>query len=133
MLHYIQENNLINNVFLLGNNADIISQLKMIDILLLCSYIEGLPLVPLEAFSQGIPVIGTDIGGTNEEITEGINGYLVKPKDIDGFIDKILRVYEDKVLFNKMKENSIKIYNDKFTQDKYIMSHKSYYEQIFRS
>lgn len=132
MIQYIQNHNLEDNVFLLGNNSDIISQLKMIDLLLLCSYIEGLPLVPLEAFSQGVPVIGTDIGGTNEEIIDGVNGYLVNVKDIDRFIDKILELYNDSELFNKMKENAMTTFNDKFTSDKYIMGHMDYYEYVSR-
>lgn len=42
---------------------------------------EGLPVSIMEAMSIGIPVIATDVGGTNEIVKDQVNGYLV-PKDI---------------------------------------------------
>ena len=92
----VKKENLENCIYLLGSKDNIIEHLKYIDLLLLCSYIEGLPLTPLEAFSQGVPVIATNIDGTNEEIENGYNGYLVETKDVEAFKEKILKLYEDK-------------------------------------
>lgn len=39
------------------------------------------PLVVLEAFAAGIPVLGSDVGGISELVTNGVNGYLVPPHD----------------------------------------------------
>lgn len=70
---YIKKGNLEEYVYMLGSKDNVIEHLKNIDLLLLCSYIEGLPLVPLEAFSQHFPVIATNISGTREEIIDGEN------------------------------------------------------------
>lgn len=130
MKKIIDENNLKEYVFLLGNKSNVIEHLKYIDLFILCSYIEGLPLSPIEAFSQGVPVIATDIGGTNEEIINGKNGFLVAMKNIDGFKEKILKISSDESLYKKLSFNSYKIFNDKFTVEKYILNHKRIYEAI---
>ena len=130
IIKLIRKYNLDDNVFLLGNKDNIINQLKYIDLVLLCSYIEGLPLVPLEAFSQGIPVIGTNIGGTNEEIIDNVNGFLVEKRDVDTFAKKIIELYRNKEVYIKQKENSIAIFNSKFNKKMYIDNHKKYYNNI---
>jgi len=130
ILKYIELNELKDTIFLLGNKDNIINQLKYIDLVLLCSYIEGLPLVPLEAFSQQVPVIGTNIGGTNEEIVNGENGFLVERKDISDFVEKILVIYKDNIKRNGMKNRCIEIFNEKFNSEKYYNEHLKIYESL---
>lgn len=55
-----------------------------IDVLLMPSLFEGLPLALLEAMSMQRPAIATAIHGIPEVIHGQINGILVQPKDIDG-------------------------------------------------
>lgn len=129
---YIIEHKLQDYIFMLGSKNNIIEHLKYIDLLILCSYIEGLPLAPLEAFSQGIPAIVTNIDGTNEEIIDGYNGYLVEKKDIETFKIKINQIYNDRELFSKLKENSYKIYNEKFDKKQYIENHINIYKKILK-
>ncbi len=54
-----------------------------IDLILLPSLGEGIPLSLLEAMRFGIPVIATDIGGIPEIIEHEHSGLLVKPRDTD--------------------------------------------------
>lgn len=127
---YIKQKKLQDYVFMLGSKDNVIEHLKYIDLLILCSYIEGLPLAPLEAFSQGIPVIATNIDGTNEEINDGQNGYLVNIKDIHRFKSYISKIYNDKKLLENLKDNSYKIYNEKFNNDIYIQKHIKLYKNL---
>ncbi|EKQ56657.1 MULTISPECIES: glycosyltransferase [unclassified Clostridium] len=117
-------------IYLLGPKDNIIEHLKYIDLLLLCSYIEGLPLTPLEAFSQGVPVIATNIDGTNEEIENGYNGYLVETKDVDRFTEKILQLYKEKEKYSKMKDNCIETFNTKFNNEIYFKLHEKIYMKL---
>ncbi|CEH33394.1 glycosyltransferase family 4 protein [Romboutsia lituseburensis] len=124
---YIKKERLQDFIILLGSKDNVIEHLKYIDLLLLCSYIEGLPLAPIEAFSQGIPVIATNINGTNEEIVEGMNGHLVNVKDIDQFSNRILELYKDREKLIEMKINSKNIFNKYFSSDEYISEHIKIY------
>ena len=50
--------------------------------LLLPSFVEGLPIVIMEAFALARPVIGTQVGGVPELIKNGDNGWLVPPGNV---------------------------------------------------
>jgi glycosyltransferase involved in cell wall biosynthesis len=49
-----------------------------LDMLVLPSKIEGLPMVALEAMNYGVPVIATRVGGTPEAVCDGTTGWLVR-------------------------------------------------------
>ena len=128
MKNYIVEENLQEYVYLLGSKNNVIEHLKYIDVLLLCSYIEGLPLAPLEAFSQSVPVIATNIDGTNEEILDGKNGFLVEPKDIQEFKLNILKLYNDENLLQNFKQKAYETYTNSFNVENYIKNHENLYK-----
>ncbi|MDV4150425.1 glycosyltransferase [Clostridium sp. AL.422] len=130
---YINNNSLNEDIYLLGSKDNIIDHLKYIDVVLLCSYVEGLPLVPLESFSQRVPVIATNIPGTNEEVINGFNGYLVPLKDIKAFSSRINQLYEDKVLYKSLKKGAYRTFAINFTKEKYILSHLEIYKKILKS
>jgi glycosyltransferase involved in cell wall biosynthesis len=58
-------------------------------------WFENFPTVVIEAFSFGLPVIGSAIGGIKEQISEGGNGYLFPPGDIGALKEKILLLVRD--------------------------------------
>jgi glycosyltransferase involved in cell wall biosynthesis len=64
-----------------GRRDDVPDLLAAADLFVLPSLFEGLPLVVLEAMAAGVPVVGTDIGGTREAIDDGRTGRLVAPGD----------------------------------------------------
>jgi glycosyltransferase involved in cell wall biosynthesis len=67
--------------------------LKRCDLFVLASLWEGLPTVVLEAMALKVPVIGTDIPGTNELVQNGITGWLVTPRDPKSLAHAIINAY----------------------------------------
>lgn len=79
----------------------------------LSSNYEGFPNALLEAMSVGIPVISTDFdsGVARELITDGVNGYLCDPKDVNGMASKIrmaLEMTEDKFMEMAIRGSEVK-------------------------
>jgi len=65
------------------------------DIFISVSETEGLPVSIMEAISFGIPIIATDVGGTNEIVKNNVNGWLInKDFDVKDLANKIIDINE---------------------------------------
>jgi glycosyltransferase involved in cell wall biosynthesis len=71
-------------VYYHGFIKDVRSIIAQSDCIVLPSYREGLPRIVIEGMSMAKPIITTLTAGCAETVDEGINGYLVKIKDIKG-------------------------------------------------
>ncbi|MGY2083197.1 glycosyltransferase family 4 protein [Blastococcus sp. SYSU DS0539] len=61
-------------------------------LLALPSHAEGLPMVVIEAMSRGIPAVTTPVGAMEELVTDGVNGFLVQPGDVDALTERLRRL-----------------------------------------
>lgn len=77
-------------VTFLGYTRQLSGYFNAADIFLFPSLQEGLPIALIEAMFWGLPVIATDIRGTNDLISDGSGGYLLQTDDAAGFAAKIL-------------------------------------------
>jgi glycosyltransferase involved in cell wall biosynthesis len=75
------------------------------DVFVLPSFLEGLPVPPLEAMACGGAVVLTDCMGTRDYAVDGENCLMVPPKDSDPLADAILRVVTDDSLSGKLRRN----------------------------
>jgi glycosyltransferase involved in cell wall biosynthesis len=78
----IKQLNLEGQVILTGWHNDVGLILSGLDVFVLTSLWEGLPIVVLEAMAAGVALVATDTGGIGEVVINGKGGYLVKPHDI---------------------------------------------------
>ena len=110
---YAFQSGVTNQIHFLGARNDIPEILNILDVFCLPSKHEGLPLTVLESMACGIPVIGADVIGINEVITNNMNGLLFPKDDEKALSKKILtiltkekiRVSLIKVGLNYVKEN----------------------------
>jgi len=58
-------------------------------------WLETGPLVVLEAFAAGIPVIGSNLGGIAELVNEGVNGFLVNAPGAEAWYETLKRLCAD--------------------------------------
>ncbi len=70
------ELNVADDVLLLGERRDTLSLYPAFDAFVLPSFVEAFPMVILEAFACGVPVIGTRVGDVPDMIRDGENGLL---------------------------------------------------------
>jgi glycosyltransferase involved in cell wall biosynthesis len=69
-----------------GERADAEVWFQRADVFWLTSAWEGLPNVVLEAMACGLPVVATDVGGTRELFSSGVEGFLVRPGEAEDFV-----------------------------------------------
>ncbi|MFH1366684.1 MAG: glycosyltransferase family 4 protein [Patescibacteria group bacterium] len=89
---------------------EIVDILSVTDIFINPSYSEGLPTSVLEAGACSCPVVATDVGGTNEIIENGKNGYLFCPhnlKDLQQKIDTLLNKRDTAAFFGDQLRKKI--------------------------
>jgi glycosyltransferase involved in cell wall biosynthesis len=69
--------------------------LKEADCLLLPSHAEGLPVAILEGMAYALPIIATKVGAIPEVITDGKEGFLIAPQDVEALADRLLQIEDD--------------------------------------
>ena len=65
------------------------------DCFVLPSYREGFPNTVIEAGAMGLPSIVTDINGSREIISDGINGLVVPPKNVEALSEAMKKMLID--------------------------------------
>lgn len=74
----------------IGTVKDMRELRKKVDVELVCSVAEAFGRVTVEAMLGGIPVIGSNTGGTMELIRDGINGFLYEKGNAEDLADKMV-------------------------------------------
>ena len=78
-----------------GEQSDVRPWMAAADALVFPSYREGFPNVVLEAGAMGLPSIVTDINGSREIISDGMNGLVVPPHDAEALYRAMMRMATD--------------------------------------
>lgn len=95
----------LENVCFTGSRTDVEDIIPSCDLLVLPSFSESFGLVLIEALSCGKPVIGSNVGGIKEIITEDV-GLLIDPNDSEDLAKAIDKIFSDKDLMEKFKSNA---------------------------
>jgi glycosyltransferase involved in cell wall biosynthesis len=91
---------------------------------------EAFGLIASEALACGKPVIGTRVGGIPDQIIDGYNGFLVKPKDPKEIAEKILWLLEHPDKAEQMGMNGRRIVEENFNLEKRIDRIIEVYERV---
>ena len=118
------------NVQFLGWRQDINDLLKVIDVVVLPSLWEGLPVSILEAMALSKPVVATNIKGNNELVVHGQTGYLVKPGNPEEISAYVLKLLNDQPLAQKMGRLGHSRVKEKFALKKIVEQTSSLYENL---
>jgi glycosyltransferase involved in cell wall biosynthesis len=94
----IDERGLGEEIQLAGRREDIADLIPALDIAVMPSKYEGMPLAILEYMAGGAPIVATAVGGVPELIDDGVHGLLVRPEDPEDLAAALQRLLEDREL-----------------------------------
>lgn len=89
------------------------------DVFTLPSLNEAFPLVNLEAMDYKLPVVSTNVGGIEDEVLDGENGFVVKTNDGEALAEAMCKLLDDSSLRQKMGEEGYKNFVSKFTEERF--------------
>lgn len=92
----IKKYDLETSIIFTGQRNDIPLILRTIDIFVMPSHSEGLPMALLEAMACACPVVASSVGGIPSVIQDGVNGLLVPPSDQDALYQALHRLLIDR-------------------------------------
>ncbi len=118
------------NVIMTGFNEDIPGMLAAMDIYMQPSIAEGLSLTILEAAAAGVPVVSTRVGGTPEIITDGENGVLIEPGDVDALAGVLRRFLEDRKPFEEMAKKARRRIKEVFSIEEMTRNYETIYRNV---
>ncbi len=87
-----REKNLTSDVIFLGKQNQVQDLLCCADVLLLPSDIESFGLAALEGMASGVPAVCSRVGGVPEVIRDGVEGFLVEPRDVQTMAARALEI-----------------------------------------
>jgi len=124
------------HVHFLGVRSDVPAVLNALDIFVLSSNIEGLPLVIPEAMATALPVVSTRVGGIPSVIDEGDTGFLV-PAGAEGELrDRIARLLADagarRSFGDRARASAIGRFSAERMQDDYLKLYETVLERRAR-
>ncbi|MCX2837907.1 glycosyltransferase [Salinimicrobium sp. MT39] len=112
--HQIKKQSLEHTVFLLGFRKDIPELLSQADCFILASKIEGVPGVILEAASQRVPSVATNVGGVPEVLINGKTGFIIDNFDKKEFKERLISLVSNSEINKEMGENAFRLVQNEF-------------------
>lgn len=117
-------------VVFMGYRHDVQNLMSQLDLVVLSSLWEGLPLTPIEAFSVGKTIVATGVDGTLEIVQDGKNGLLVEPRNSESIADKVIWMIEHPTELCQMEKEAKQCYADQFSFVTQSKSYADYYRSI---
>ena len=84
------------------SQGEVADHLAEADVFVLPSYAEGVPVTLMEAMGSAIPVVATQVGGVTELVTDGVDGFVVRPGDAEALADRLSRLVADPTLRGRL-------------------------------
>lgn len=88
---------------------------------------EGVPTALIEANYFKCPIIAPDVGSIKDVVVTGVNGILLENKEIEDYCGAIIKLRDDKKVYQDMKQGCI-VLSPKFDIVKMISEHSLVYE-----
>jgi len=132
ILYTVRDLDLEGRVVLHGHvpPSEVCEHLHRADALLHASVTEGLPNAVVEAMACGLPVVATDVGGTSEALRDGVDGFLVPPRDPEATAAALRSLWRDAGLRAQMGRAGRARVEAEFTIERQTTKWLELYERV---
>lgn len=117
-------------IILTGWRRDIPRLLSAMDVFVLTSLWEGLPIAVLEAMAAGVPVIATHTGGVAEVVRDGKEGFLVPCHDISFMLKRVVELLGNTDLREQIARDSKNRLDERFSVEMMIKNSEFLYQDF---
>lgn len=118
------------DIIFTGLRNDIPELLSIMDIFVLPSVKEGLPMVILEAMASKKPVIATKVGGIPKVINNEENGILVEPKDVSALKHSIIDLMNNVSKMHRLAYEGYEKVKRNFSSDAMCKKYYDLYQEL---
>jgi glycosyltransferase involved in cell wall biosynthesis len=92
-------------------------------------YGEGLPMAMLEAMAVGCVVVVGDVSSVASVIDEGVNGFMIEPRNTGQLSDKLRRLLTNKDLWPPVRQAAVATVKEKFCIENYMSALENIYRK----
>ncbi|MFW6253366.1 MAG: glycosyltransferase, partial [Chitinivibrionales bacterium] len=114
-------------VIFAGRHSKVAPILAIMDLFVLSSTREGLPMAVLEAMAAGCPVVAFAVGGVPSAVEHARSGYLVAPGDIKGMAGQIEMLLQHPVLARGFGEYGRRLFARRFSAEPMTRAYERLY------
>ena len=125
-----REKRLTPDVIFLGKQNQVQNLLNCADALLLPSELESFGLAALEAMACGVPAVCSNVGGVPEVVRDGVEGYLVPPRDVQTMAARALDILTSPERREQMGKAARQRALSKFCSNNIIPLYVELYERV---
>jgi len=126
----IEQYGLQSNVILAGQQSNMPAVYAAMDIFVLPSLNEGLPMTVLEAMAASKPVIASRVGAIPSVIKDGENGLLVAAKDSEGLRNAIASLLSDPERRRRLGDQAHAWVSQNYTSEAMALNYREMYEEV---
>jgi glycosyltransferase involved in cell wall biosynthesis len=117
-------------VIFMGHVAHGLASVASLDVLVVPSRFEGLPLVVVEALVSGVPVVAADVGSVSEAVVDRRTGLLVPSERPDAIARAVRRLLGDEILRRAVVDNGRQLARERFTAKAMARSYEALYDEV---
>jgi glycosyltransferase involved in cell wall biosynthesis len=129
----IAESGLGDRIRLLGFVPDPAGLYPALDVLLLTSRFEGLPMTILEAMACGVAIVASDLDGMREILENGKHASLVKANDAAAFAASVQELAAQPELVRSRVAAALRLVRERFSAEAMTRSVEAIYDRCLRS
>jgi len=118
------------SVIFAGMRKDVPQILPILDVFVLPSLNEGLPMALLEAQAAKVPVVATCVGAIPDVVEDRVTGMLILPKDPQAIAEAIIMILSDKKFASGIAQKGFERVRDNFSAEKMASKYLSVYKEL---